>query len=284
MQPRRSSHQHGVAAAFSVAAVSLVATWFGLGIADAVTAESTAVHVASALPANDGIAPEPAITALSPTLPHDAVFIGPAIGVVPAATSAADESSGISSITPPEASGDAFLAGGATPSALTAKKYCTGKLSATTSPASPSAGVMPNDVTADIAPFSTSGSDVTAFLTAANLHRAQIGAPPLVWNGTLATFAAGWSDNMAAAQNAHESWLWGSAEWYAGIFRHSGGPYAENIAVNYGYSDPVNVAQSGWMLSTGHCRNIMNPAYTQFGAGKTQANDGRWYFTEEFSW
>jgi uncharacterized protein YkwD len=147
--------------------------------------------------------------------------------------------------------------------------------------------------------YSTSGSDVTSFLTAANMERAETGAPALSWNSTLSSTAQGWSDQMASDQNAYpEYWLntpegqalWDAsspsspAGWTTVVFRHSGSGYAENIAFNYGYSNPVNVAQSGLMGSTGHCLNIMNPNYSKFGAGKAQASDGSWFFTEEFNW
>lgn len=40
--------------------------------------------------------------------------------------------------------------------------------------------------------------------------------------------------------------------------------YGENIAAGYG--SPGAVVQ-GWLASAGHCRNLMNPAFTQLGVG-----------------
>lgn len=134
-----------------------------------------------------------------------------------------------------------------------------------------------------LTPYSISGTNVNSFLTAANLERAATGAPALTWSGTLASTAQSWSDQMAADQDANPTLEPGTSEWFAAVFRHSGSGYAENIAFNMGYANPVNKAQSGWMLSTGHCLNIMNPSYKKIGAGKAQAADGSWFLTEEFS-
>jgi len=111
---------------------------------------------------------------------------------------------------------------------------------------------------------------------------------------------------MAGRQNAHPEWRFdtteGQAAWAAsypypppgwapnppnpsGVFYHSLTPgYGENIAFNYGVLYPVGNAQNEWMRSYGHCMNIMNPDYNYMGAGKAQAADGSWFFTEEFSY
>jgi uncharacterized protein YkwD len=40
--------------------------------------------------------------------------------------------------------------------------------------------------------------------------------------------------------------------------------YGENIAVGY---PTVSSVIQGWLGSEGHCRNLMNPAFTEIGAG-----------------
>lgn len=40
--------------------------------------------------------------------------------------------------------------------------------------------------------------------------------------------------------------------------------WAENVAV--GYATPAAV-MNGWMTSAGHCKNILNPAFTEIGVG-----------------
>jgi len=242
------------------ACLALAATAFGfvvtgpvtVGAETGVVTEPTASPTASPADSSNEAEPVPAITAPSPSPSAGGdteVFDAPQIKIEPPPA-------------PPKKGVRQTTTTGTSPYlGMTAAQYCALKLPA----------------------FPTSGSDPTAFLVAANKERAQTGAPALTWNGTLATFAQNWSNQMASDQDA-TGYAYGSDEWYAGVFRHSGGPYAENIAFNYGYSNPVNVAQSGWMASTGHCLNIMNPNYSQMGAGKAQAADESWFFTEEFTW
>jgi len=56
----------------------------------------------------------------------------------------------------------------------------------------------------------------------------------------------------------------------------------ENIAMNGGYSDPVDKAVTDWMASSGHRVNIMNPTFTETGVGISE-KDGVYYFTEVFA-
>ena len=56
--------------------------------------------------------------------------------------------------------------------------------------------------------------------------------------------------------------------------------YGENIAVGY---QTVSAVMQGWLGSEGHCRNIMNPAFTEIGAafaeGQYQGNPAALYWT-----
>jgi pathogenesis-related protein 1 len=52
--------------------------------------------------------------------------------------------------------------------------------------------------------------EIEAFLKAHNDIRVEKGAEPLIWNETLADFAAEWVDDC--------------------VFKHSGGPYGENLS------------------------------------------------------
>jgi uncharacterized protein YkwD len=67
---------------------------------------------------------------------------------------------------------------------------------------------------------------------------------------------------------------------------------AENIALNSGYADPAPQAVEGWLRSTGHYKNLMNPDYTETGVGvaritrtdaRTRRTMERWYFTQVFA-
>ena len=51
--------------------------------------------------------------------------------------------------------------------------------------------------------------------------------------------------------------------------------WGENVA--YGYAS-VDAVMAGWLGSDGHCANLMNPGFTEFGAGES----GR-YWTQKFA-
>ena len=63
------------------------------------------------------------------------------------------------------------------------------------------------------------------------------------------------------------------------------GSYAEigeNIAGGLDIDDP-KIAVDGWLASDGHCANIMNPLYTEFGAGAYEGGGAlTFYWTQEF--
>jgi len=56
----------------------------------------------------------------------------------------------------------------------------------------------------------------------------------------------------------------------------------ENIAGGGDLMDP-KLAVDGWLASDGHCANIMNPLYTEFGAGAHEGEGAlTFYWTQEF--
>jgi uncharacterized protein YkwD len=90
-------------------------------------------------------------------------------------------------------------------------------------------------------------------------------APPLKLNSTLNVSAQTHAEDMGArAYFNHESpegtRAWNRAE--ALGYRYE--TMAENIA--YGQRD-AQAAVLGWVQSPGHCKNLMNPALTEMGAG-----------------
>ena len=136
-----------------------------------------------------------------------------------------------------------------------------------------------------------SPGSVKGLLDAVNTERARIGSPALTWNASLAADAASWSGTMAANQSAHPEYyltsesgspLVGSQEWVDAVFHHSG-LGAENIDFAYGRGTSPAGAHAAWMKSQGHCENVMNPRYTQFGAGDAWAADSSYFATERFS-
>jgi uncharacterized protein YkwD len=55
--------------------------------------------------------------------------------------------------------------------------------------------------------------------------------------------------------------------------------FAENVAFG---QRTAAAAVSGWMQSTGHRANIMNPTYTEMGAGYARDPNGRPYWVQVF--
>jgi len=105
-----------------------------------------------------------------------------------------------------------------------------------------------------------------------NAERAARHLAPLIWDPTLANYAASWSANMAGNG-----------------FRHSSigsllGPYnyvGENIASGSG-GTPVGALHNAWMHSDGHRSNILAPGFTRVGVGAYCTADGSVYLTEDF--
>jgi uncharacterized protein YkwD len=58
---------------------------------------------------------------------------------------------------------------------------------------------------------------------------------------------------------------------------------AENIAMNYGHSNPADVAVKGWLNSEGHRHNILDQSLTETGIGVAMDAKGRIYLTQLFA-
>lgn len=113
------------------------------------------------------------------------------------------------------------------------------------------------------APAPTDDSFKSQVLTAHNNYRAIHSAPPLVWNDTTAAFAQTVSSPC--------------------IFKHSGGPYGENLAA--GYPTPVaaikawydegvnyNYAAAQFTESTGHFTQVVWKNAKQIGCAVATCN------------
>ena len=55
----------------------------------------------------------------------------------------------------------------------------------------------------------------------------------------------------------------------------------ENLATNFGFSDPVQTAVDGWIQSPGHHANMVGD-YTHSGVGVAQSSDGSFFITQMF--
>jgi len=90
-------------------------------------------------------------------------------------------------------------------------------------------------------------------------------APPVSWSDNLAMAAYLHSEDMALNNFFSHTGVDGSSPGQR--IARQGYPwrtYGENIAV--GYPTVPSVIQ-GWLGSEGHCMNLMNPAFTEIGAG-----------------
>jgi len=106
-----------------------------------------------------------------------------------------------------------------------------------------------------------------------NEYRAAAGITPLVWSDALAD---------AAALRTKEC---------IQVFSHlrpDGSPwwtlnrnimYGENIAMNY--FDPQELVKV-WMESTAHKENILDPRFRTLGTALYKADNGYWYWAQEF--
>ena len=121
--------------------------------------------------------------------------------------------------------------------------------------------------------YSISSGDIKQLLSAANAERARLGYGALSWSGSLASAAQAWSETMVAEDN---------------MYHNPNRPGGENVGytMNSGglsQGSALNILHKAWMGSQGHCENLMNPSYTQFGAGIASNADGaKWYSTENF--
>ena len=90
-------------------------------------------------------------------------------------------------------------------------------------------------------------------------------APPVSWSGNLAMAAYLHSEDMVLNDFFSHTGSDGSSAGQR--ISRQGYPwrtYGENIAAGY---PTVSLVIQGWLGSEGHCRNMMNPAFTEVGAG-----------------
>lgn len=108
-----------------------------------------------------------------------------------------------------------------------------------------------------------------------NERREQAGLEPLVWDSNL----EGTSDVRAkeCSQSFSHTRPNGSA-WYTVNSQIMGG---ENLA--YGYENAADVL-NGWMDSPTHRENILYPTFTKISISVYVADDGTYYWSQEFGY
>jgi uncharacterized protein YkwD len=92
-------------------------------------------------------------------------------------------------------------------------------------------------------------------------QRLERGLPALRENGRLNRSAQGWTNTMVSLRDFTHG-----ADFAARISAvgYSWSSVGENIAT--GFNTPAAVVR-GWMASTGHCQNILNPRFRSVGTG-----------------
>ena len=131
---------------------------------------------------------------------------------------------------------------------------------------------------------STANPDATAqrIVALTNAQRVQNGLAPLSVNVQLTQAADIQSGNMARLEIMSHT-LPGTAtpdlasRAAAVGYRYSS--LGENIAWNYADADAV---VAGWMASSGHRANILNPNFTEIGVSVATSGNGQPYYTQEF--
>ncbi|KAI0932293.1 hypothetical protein AcV5_004441 [Taiwanofungus camphoratus] len=133
-------------------------------------------------------------------------------------------SSVVTSSTPTSQQSSTIDVTSASPVIVTAAEATSASIATPATSASPSPPATLGQTSTD-----TSSSDIAEYLSDHNTVRAQHGAAPLSWNGTLATAAQQWANNC--------------------VFQHSGGslgPYGENLAAGTGSSYGIDAAIQSW--------------------------------------
>jgi uncharacterized protein YkwD len=104
-----------------------------------------------------------------------------------------------------------------------------------------------------------------------NKERGKRDLPPFQQSLVLTERAQKWAEEMARRNSPTHSRLKmeGTEFWIMG----------ENIAM--GYSD-IDSVMNGWMNSSSHRRNILNPKYTHAGFGYARTSNGTPYWCAQF--
>ncbi|MEG4808062.1 CAP domain-containing protein [Microcoleus sp. F8-D3] len=111
-----------------------------------------------------------------------------------------------------------------------------------------------------------------------NQYRASKKLPPLTIDPQISQVARIHSENMAKGKVKF------SHDGFEGRAKAVTIPYksvAENLAYNFGYSDPVRNAVEGWIKSDGHRKN-MEGQFNVTGIGIAKNAKGEYYFTQLF--
>ena len=119
----------------------------------------------------------------------------------------------------------------------------------------------------DTRPVTPTAAAEDLSLVLVNQARAARGLAPLAQDATMTVFARNWSVTMSQTG-----------------FRHSSGPYAENVGQYRGSSSPEAAAlalHNAFLASPTHLANMVNPTWTMVGVG-LHTDGASWYITLVF--
>ena len=150
---------------------------------------------------------------------------------------------------------------------------------ATSTREAPSAPTIPTAPTAPLA------GEVQQVLDLVNAERTSRGLVPLRINPLLTTAASAHSAAQAAAGSIFHVAPDGSGPGERiSATGYLFNTWGENVAAGYRDADAV---MAGWMKSPGHCKNILNPAFTELGVGyaRREGDPSRFfdYWTQAFA-
>jgi uncharacterized protein YkwD len=122
-----------------------------------------------------------------------------------------------------------------------------------------------------------------------NGWRTNAGRAALRINGKLQLAAQNHAANMARLDTYGDGDVNGhilngrDVVWRVAQVSYSWSWLGENVAYNFGYSDPARTMAMQWWNSAGHRENILRPDYTEIGIGFARGASGRWYGVQVFA-
>lgn len=153
---------------------------------------------------------------------------------------------------------------------------------ACSSASTPTAPSQPSAAAFATAPASAAAT-VASIIELTNGERARAGLPPLRAEPRLTRAAQLQADQIAQTgrlDHVITSAAYPRPEDRLAAAGYPWQAYAENIASGY---DNAGTVVSGWMQSSGHRANILNPAYTEIGVGVAIDSGGRAHYTQVFA-
>ncbi len=112
-----------------------------------------------------------------------------------------------------------------------------------------------------------------------NQYRQQQGLSALTTNSAITRQARRHSQNMANSSLLSHDGFDGRVKTIGKTIRYRSA--AENVAYNFGFSNPAAQAVSGWLKSPGHLENIVGN-FSLTGIGMAKNGRGEYYFTQIF--